>query len=151
VEKKPVFLEKNLVLLLPTGCCQPPAVPAAATLVDKTARARLEMVNLSLANLFGPDPPFRAVTDCKANVELCMLLPSCGTRCPNTWEIIIGDYWGLNCVHDSIVDSILPMHMVVKLFRPSSGRCGQMSCKWPDEPPCKVCANIKPTQLYHHA
>jgi hypothetical protein len=34
-------------------------------------------------------PPFRVVTDCKANVKLCILLPSCSPRCPDTREIII--------------------------------------------------------------
>jgi hypothetical protein len=74
------------------------------------------MLDLSLENRFGPDPPFRVVTDCKANVKLCILLPSChgGPACPDTRKIIIGDYWGLNCVHDSKVDSILPMHIVVQ-------------------------------------
>jgi hypothetical protein len=52
-------------------------------------RARREMVNLSLANRFGPNPPFRVVTDCKANVKLCTLLPSCSPRCPDKRELII--------------------------------------------------------------
>jgi hypothetical protein len=51
---------------------------------------RREPLILSLAHRFGPDPPFRVVTDCKAHVKLCILLPSCSPRCPDTREIIIG-------------------------------------------------------------
>ncbi len=47
-------------------------------------KGRREPLILSLANRFGPDPPFRVVTDYKANVKLCILLPSCSSRCPDS-------------------------------------------------------------------
>jgi hypothetical protein len=47
-------------------------------------------LTLSLANQFGPDPPFRVETDYKTKIKLCILLPSCSPRCPDTREIIIG-------------------------------------------------------------
>ena len=60
-------------------------------------------MDLSLVSWFGPDPPFRVVTDGKANVKLCILLP-------NSMEIIIGVTIGLNWV---IMRSI--WHMVGEL------------------------------------
>ncbi len=97
---------------------------------------RREMVNLSLANRIGPDPPFRVVTDCKANVKFVscfrVVAPAVQIQGDNYWGLL-PVYWGLNCVHDSIVDSI-PIWL---LFSPSSGRCGLMSCKSPDGPAYK--------------
>jgi hypothetical protein len=41
-----------------------------ADYVQNLSRGRWEALILSLANRFGPDPPFRVVMDCKAIVSL---------------------------------------------------------------------------------
>ncbi len=105
---------------------------------------------LSLANRFGPDPPFpsRVVTDCKANVKLCILLPSCSPHCPHTREKIIGLNFIIlapNCMHTRVM-----IHVVLAVLFVLAAPV------WPnvlhmDGRTClQACASIKPTQLCHH-
>ena len=71
--------------------CHSISIARLLLLYDTLYRVLREIPFLSLANRFGPDPPFRVVRDCKANVKLCILLP-------DTREIIIGVTIGLNWV-----------------------------------------------------